>query len=494
MAFEESQLQIINDDQKIFAIDLRSLAALRIALAAIVLAFVFGQFANLEMFYTDKGVLPGDLNVKYLNSDSYWSLYWLGSSFRSVQTMMVITALAAGALLLGLQTRLATIVCLVLIWSLQVRNPLVLTAGDILLRMLLFWSMFLPLGKIWSIDALNSSKRPREWNVVSVATVGIMLQVAYMYFFSGISKWNDYWLSGSAIEYSMNLEMYVKPVGTMLAGYPALLKVLTYLTLLAEVVFPILLFVPRIATFNRGFAMGVFWLLHIGIFLTMSIGLFSITAICAWIIFVPSEQWNAMLGEPVGFTGQKPARTKRRSIVFQFLAGVFLVYITLQNLANAGIWPANKIPMLEKFGASTMTIQKFQMFNRPPTVSPWFEYLGQLEDGETVDLFYFPHRQFGQKPDSVFNYMQSQNWRRIHSNLVAELDPGSDGESEIHREIKLRLLEQVVQLWNRKHPGQQVLSASLICHLDPIRITDEASEEHTVGSKVVWASYSRVND
>ena len=73
MAFEESQLQIINDDQKIFAIDLRSLAALRIALAAIVLAFVFGQFANLEMFYTDKGVLPGDLNVKYLNCLLYTS-------------------------------------------------------------------------------------------------------------------------------------------------------------------------------------------------------------------------------------------------------------------------------------------------------------------------------------------------------------------------------------------------------------------------------------
>lgn len=494
MAFEESQLQIINDDQKIFAIDLRSLAALRICLAAIVLAFIFGQFANIELFYTDDGILPSELNAKYLDSESYWSLYWFSGTFRSAQTMMVITALAAGAMLLGFQTRLATFVCLVLLWSLQVRNPLVLTAGDILLRMLLFWSLFLPLGKVWSIDASNSDKRPRQWNIVSVATVGIMLQVAYMYFFSGIAKWNEYWLSGSAIEYSMNLEMYVKPFGAMLVEYPTLMKILTYVTLLAEVICPILLFVPRITTFNRGVAMGVFWLLHIGVWLTMSIGLFSITAICAWVVFIPSEQWDVMLGQPVGFSNQIPPRKKSWTRAFQFLAGLFLVYITLQNLSNAGVWPANKISMLEKFGASTMTIQKFRMFDQPPAVSPWFEYTAELEDGEKVDLFHFPHRQFGHKPESVFDFMQSHSWRRVHSNLVTELGDDTGSKSQIHQEIRQRMLDRIVELWNRKHPGQQVLSASLICHLDPIRISNEASEETMVGSKIVWASYKHTNE
>ena len=494
MAFEESQLQIVNNDQKIFAIDLRSLAALRICLAAIVLGYVFGQFANLDTFFSEDGILPNELSAEYLNEDAYWSLYWLSNTTRTAQTMMVLTVLAAGSMLFGFQTRASTLLCLVLVWSLQIRNPLVLTAGDILLRMLLFWSLFLPLGRIWSVDSANEDRRPRSWNVISIASAAIMLQVAYMYFFSGIAKWNEYWLSGSAIEYSMNLEMYVKPLGSILVEYPTLMKILTFVTLLSEVICPILMFIPRITTFNRGVAMGVFWLLHLGVWLTMSIGLFSITAICAWLVFIPSEQWNAMLGQPVGFKNESSSRSRPLALFFHILTAVFLAYITLQNLANAGCWPINKIPNLEKFGATTMTIQKFHMFDRPPMASPWFEYVGNLDGGEKVDLFYFPHREFGQKPDSVFDYMQSQSWRRVHSNLVTELGAtpqDSDGKSEIQQKIRQQLLDHIVETWDRKHPDQQVLSASLICHMDPIRIDADVSEEKEAEREFVWATYNR---
>ena len=38
------------------------------------------------------------------------------------------------------------------------RNPIILHGGDIVLRMMLFWSLFLPLGARWSADEDNPSR------------------------------------------------------------------------------------------------------------------------------------------------------------------------------------------------------------------------------------------------------------------------------------------------------------------------------------------------
>ena len=485
---DEASIQLTNNEQQLFTIDLRSLAALRICLGLITVVWVVGQLSWLQQLYSEEGILPATTNGQLLGS-WHWSIYWLNDSYSFAQTLMVITALAAGALLLGFQTRLATLVCLVLLWSLQVRNPLILTGGDVLLRMMLFWSLFLPMGRVWSIDASYSDEEePIEWNVESIGTIGIMFQVAFMYFFSGIAKWNDVWLAGDAVEYSMNLDMYVKPVGQYLAGFPALLKVVTFVTLLSEILLPLILFVPRITTFNRGLAMGMFWLLHIGVWLTMSIGTFSVTAMCAWLVFVPSEIWNSMVGEPVGYSGESQPLKKKG---FGTAVGcLFVAYIVLQNFANTGVFPQQATNLLERFGTLTMTIQKFRMFDRPLQQTPWFEYQATLETDEKMDLFYPAHNNYGHKPDSVYDYMQSQNWRRIHSNLLSR-----QGESatvtEVHKEIRNRLLAYIVESWNDKNPDRHVKNAQLRCTIEPIKLADEASEVNPAGesSKEIWATY-----
>ena len=55
--------------------------------------------------------------------------------------------------MIGYRARLATIACWFLVMSIHNRNPMILSAGDILLRLLLFWAMFLPLGARYSVDA-----------------------------------------------------------------------------------------------------------------------------------------------------------------------------------------------------------------------------------------------------------------------------------------------------------------------------------------------------
>lgn len=64
-------------------------------------------------------------------------------------TFMFTLHIIAGVLLaIGYRTRLMTVVNFVLITSLQARNILVLHGGDVLMKLLCFWAMFLPLEKV----------------------------------------------------------------------------------------------------------------------------------------------------------------------------------------------------------------------------------------------------------------------------------------------------------------------------------------------------------
>jgi hypothetical protein len=279
---------------ELFAVDVRSLAALRIVLALLVLGeLLFNQIPNLEIFYTDQGILPRDLCQDYLGR-GYWSMAWLSGESHFIGLLMAANAIAAIGLLIGYQTRAVTAICLVLVWSLQIRNPLVLTAGHILLRMLLFWSLFLPLGAIWSVDSRIRATRKPAGKVLSVASAALLLQLAYMYFFAGLAKLNEHWMSGRGVELALQLEMYVKPLGHILRDYPAWLSAAAWATLILEIAGPVALFLPGVSKLSRPILMALFCILHWAIWMTISIGIFSLAAMAAWLIFVPGQWWDRL--------------------------------------------------------------------------------------------------------------------------------------------------------------------------------------------------------
>jgi hypothetical protein len=77
---------------------------------------------------------------------------------------------------------------------LHARNPLVLQGGDVLFRMLLFWSIFLPLGARCSLDALRRrSAEPLPDRVSSPCTLALMLQVCFVYWFAAAIKSDPVW-------------------------------------------------------------------------------------------------------------------------------------------------------------------------------------------------------------------------------------------------------------------------------------------------------------
>lgn len=451
----------------VFAIDTRSLALLRIGIALVVLYNLYLISVSAPIFYSESGVLPLQLNQEVVQEGGggYWSVLWFSETTNWFWLSVGLSSLAAVALLLGFQSTLATMICLIMVWSFQVRNPLVLTAGDILLRMVLFWGLFLPWGKMWSLDTVIAKKtRLHSVKITSMATAAIMVQLACIYFFSGIAKLDGSW-SATALVQSLSLEMYVNGNGGWLANQTSVMKWLSYSVLLIEIVGPVLLFVPKACQFWRGVMMALMGLMHLAIWITMSIGIFSMVAMVTWLIFVPSDVWNRWLGHhnPMKRERKRSVRPHRLS---QGVCGVALVFVLLLNVDKTG-WVRVLPAHANSLATAMMIQQEFKMFANPPKSSPWPQYISTLRSGEVIELFQTGNEPFtGEKPHSVYRYMKSQFWRRYHFNLI-ESDTEVAQAPPVFQRLRKQLLNFQITQWDeRQNADRQVATGSLIMNFD----------------------------
>lgn len=281
---------------ELFGADLRSLAVLRIVLGCLVLMDLAGRLPNLRIHYTDEGVLPRELLLADLN-DWRWSLNLISGTYFVQVVLFLLAAVAATFLILGYRTRLMSILVWVMVVSIQVRNPLVSSGADTLLRVLLFWSMLLPLGAHWAIDSQRpASQRSLSMRFLSFGTIGIFMQIAFMYWFTAALKSSPIWLSeGTALYYATGAEQITRPFGEFLHQFPALLKLLTHASLGLEVVAPILLFFPIFTGPVRTFAVASIMAFHLGIFVVMDVGIFPWTSSLAMVCFLPGWFWDSAL-------------------------------------------------------------------------------------------------------------------------------------------------------------------------------------------------------
>lgn len=280
---------------EVFGLDLRSLAAFRIGIALVLLADLGIRFGDLIAHYTDTGVMPRSL-LAQVSKPWHWSLHAISGEPIFQVLLFTIAAVMAIAMLVGYRTRIATIASWVLLISLHNRNPALIFAADDVLRALMFWAMFLPLGASYSIEsALNSGNHKLPARVVSGATVALMFQQCFIYIFSAAFKTKSpVWTEGTAVYYSLSFDQYATPIGHFLLNFPALLTLFTYVTLVLEWVAPLLLFIPVRNSFFRMCAVITFVMLHAGFGLTLNLGIFPFLSIFSWLAFLPSSFWNAL--------------------------------------------------------------------------------------------------------------------------------------------------------------------------------------------------------
>ncbi len=279
--------------EQLFGLDLRSLALLRIGLALLIIVDLFKRAFDLQAHYSDEGILPRSVLIEQNLNPWRWSIHLFSGQTLFQGFLFILAGAIALALLVGYRTRFVTILSWALLLSLQLRNPLIINAGDVELRLILFWSIFLPLGACYSVDrALNSSSRTLPKRILSPATVALTLQVCFIYWFTWALKSDPIWhTEGSAVYYALNLDYLVTPIGKFLLNFPSLLVFLTFVTLWLELLGPFLLFIPFCADFFRFLAVILFIGLHIGFGSGLLIGLFPYVSAIAWLGFLPSGFW-----------------------------------------------------------------------------------------------------------------------------------------------------------------------------------------------------------
>ncbi len=280
--------------EEILGLDLRSLAFFRITLALLIITNLWERSQALTAHYTDFGVLPRGFLGQGLLSPWAWSLHFFSGQPIFQALLFLLAVLAAVALLIGFHTQWATIISWILELSVINRNWLLNTGGDKELCLLLFWSIFLPLGAYYSVDrALNSSNKSIPKTILSGATIAYTLQICLIYWFAWALKSGASWRQdGTAVYYALSLDYMATPFGHFLLNFPSLLVFFTFTTLAIELLGPFLLFIPFATSFFRGFAVVLFILLHTGFGLSLKLGVFAFVSAIAWLAFIPSDFWD----------------------------------------------------------------------------------------------------------------------------------------------------------------------------------------------------------
>lgn len=390
----------------IYGMDMRAIAVFRVALGLLLFLDIADRFGDLVQ-YTDAGGFPREyMSTKIVRP----SLHALSGAAWWQATLFTVQGLAAIAVTVGWRPRWALALVWILIGSLHTRHPHVLYGGDIELRLLCFWGIFLPLGARWSIDAWRS-RLEAPARVTTVATAALICQICWIYISTVDLKSGAEWHNGQAIWYALNIDHFSSAFGRWLLHFPKLLEMMTHATFWFEALGPWVVLLVPIGRVRAAVVLG-FIGLHMGFELCMEIGLFPWISSVGWIPLLPAVFWDGLrLPQTQGI----PWRPRWHN---QVLAGVALVYISWWNLGSMfpdhfsvkGDWrrPANLLRI----------DQYWDMFApRPLKDDGWWILQGERLDGQKVDLQRGGLPVDFDKPPQVTDIYRNERWRKYMRNL-----------------------------------------------------------------------------
>ncbi|MGI9534110.1 MAG: hypothetical protein ACR2NW_04095 [Thermodesulfobacteriota bacterium] len=393
-----------------FSVDLRSLAVTRIAFSLLIFADLLIRSRYLEEFFTDSGVLPVSA-LKSLYPVNYrTSIHALSGEYGFEVLLFLLATIFAFLLLIGLFTRIATIISWALLVSLNLRNPLILQGGDLLFRCLMFWSIFIPWGERFSVDAfLNKNKRVNNF-VFSAGAMAFIFQIMFLYFFSATLKSGKFWNEDyTAIYYALSLGHFSHLVGPYLYKFPYLMKVMTFFVYWLELLGPFILLIPYKNSFFRILFIVLFGSLQLGLVSTLRLGLFPWFSMMALLILLPSSFWDffprlenklyqifAKLSSGIKSVYKDIGNLKYYNVkwprainlLISTFIFVLLIYVLFWNLSHTYEEKFGFMKNLSYIGKPFQLNQKWNMFAPQPYRSDgWFVIVGQLDNGKLVDVY-----------------------------------------------------------------------------------------------------------
>jgi hypothetical protein len=146
---------------------------------------------------------------------------------------------------------------------------------------MLFWAMFVPLDR--------DDDEPH----LSLGSAALVLQIVVIYTFAAIEKMDPVWLTErSAVYYSLQLDTFATHLGLELGRHGALTRAFTVGTIALELLGPLLAVSPIATGRLRMVAVVLFIGFHLGLGLTMRLGLFPWICAAMWLALLPRPRWR----------------------------------------------------------------------------------------------------------------------------------------------------------------------------------------------------------
>jgi len=435
--------------RQIFSLDVRSLAAFRMAMGIVVASDALLRSRDASLMLAPDGIFPLELVRDYLADPCAWSLATVADSPWLGPAMLCVEAAAGILLAAGCATRFATVVSWVAVVSIMRRTSPATNAGDEWLACLLFWSMFLPLASCWSWDARRGSRRGQ---VCSAATAALLLQIAVVYLAAGLAKWNDSWLSGTAFRFAVSVHDHGTPLGEWLLGQDWLARPFSWGVLSLELLGPVLLIVwpaPRI----RVSLVILFMLFHLATCVTMTVGLFGYIGMAAWLALVPTAAWDRLMARGKGdrlvsadaFGLQSGGLQSWTGIVTCTVAGVLALVSLVHDITP---WRRGPLPWpLRSLISIPCLHQEWNMFGEVRPQEQWVSARAELADGSVVDLLRGGRPLEMERPAGGFSSLPHHRWHKLFWDLPKPRQ----------RIFAPAIAAALARHWNARHPPDRAV-------------------------------------
>jgi Vitamin K-dependent gamma-carboxylase len=267
-----------------------TLALVRVAFGLVTLVFAASLAPSLGPFFHEDGIFPTRLPA------AKWGVWTLLDPFTSdlaVLAVFLALVVASVCLILGYRTRLAAAATFVCLMSLERRNPFIFNSGHGLLRLISLYLMLAPSGASLSLDRLRTA-RDRFWEFPERAAWPLRLmqvQLSAMYITAAWDKLRgETWADGTAVSYALrDLPRFEAP--SFVTNTELISTLATWATPVTELAIGVLVWNRRL----RPWALAAGLLFHIGIALTIRVGVFSLAVFVLYVAFIPPETANALI-------------------------------------------------------------------------------------------------------------------------------------------------------------------------------------------------------
>lgn len=455
--------------------DLRALSLMRICMAAVIIIDLSIRISDLEAFYANTGATPLDMIFGHAWNDYYLSVHTISGLWQVQFVLFMFALFCAIMLLIGYRTRLFTVLSWFMLLSVHNRNILILQGGDDMLRMVMFWAMFIPWGARYSCDRLLDTNPGTSVQIWSLGTIAYLLQICYVYTGSALLKGPEWSNEYSALYYTYSLDQIAYPVTQHLYYYPELLRKLTFIAYYFELLVPLLFFIPVKHAFFRFLGVMLIIGFHLWNGMTLLIGIFFLVGIATAIGILPSFAMDVFdratqrlkahvaasfmgIAYPVQYVLKwkppvytlTPWMEKVRTAVLIFL----ILFVFDWNMSNLDFVHSKTAQRLRPIGYALRIDQCWGMF--APGVfkdDGWYVFEGVTDQGaQHLNLLSANDPISFKKPLSVVGMFKNDRWRKYAENYIFN-------DNSYMRGYFCNYYRRV---WNEHNPGKQLKQLRII--------------------------------